>query len=76
MNKKQKTTINSVNDYDRCFQCAATVALNCEKKPPQMISKVKAFQRNITVKEYETHQEKKNNPTVALNVFYIKEINT
>ena len=38
--------------------------------------KLNLLQRNITVKEYETHQEKKNNPTVALNVFYIKEINT
>ena len=38
--------------------------------------KLNLLQRNITVKEYETHQEKKNNPTVALNVFYTKEINT
>ena len=28
--KIKKATINPVNDYNKCFQCAATVALNHE----------------------------------------------
>ena len=46
MDKKQKTTINSINKIDnKCFQYAVTVALNHEeiKKDPQRITKIKPF---------------------------------
>ena len=46
MDKKQKTTINSINKIDnKCFQYAVTVVLNHEeiKKDPQRITKIKPF---------------------------------
>ena len=46
MDKKQKTTINSINKIDnKCFQYAVTAALNHEeiKKDPQRITKIKPF---------------------------------
>ena len=43
--KNIKATINLKNQDDKCFQYAATVALNHEeiKKDPQRISKIKPF---------------------------------
>ena len=43
--KNKKATINAVNDDDKCFRYAATIALNHEKtgKNSQTISKIKPF---------------------------------
>ena len=43
--RNKKSTINSKNDDDKCFQYAITVALNHEqiKKDAQRISKIKTF---------------------------------
>ena len=50
---KNKATVNPINDDDRCFQYAATVALNHEGtgKHPQRISKIKLSLTNKTEKE-------------------------
>ena len=43
--KKKKATTNPKNEDDKCFQYAATVALNHEKikRDPQRIPKIKPF---------------------------------
>ena len=43
--KDKKSTINPINNNDKCFQCAVTLALNLDKikKDPQRISKIKPF---------------------------------
>ena len=43
--KDKKSTVNPKNNDDKCFQYAATLALNLDKikKDPQRISKIKPF---------------------------------
>ena len=43
--KDKKSTINSKNNDDKCFQYAVTLALNLDKikRDPQRISKIKPF---------------------------------
>ena len=43
--KNKKSTINPINNDDKCFQYAVTLALNLDKirKNPQRISKIKPF---------------------------------
>ena len=50
---KITTTINPKNHHDRCFQYAATVALNFDeiKKGPQRVSNIKPFINNLIEKE-------------------------
>ena len=45
---KTTTTINPKNHHDRCFQYAATVALNFDeiKKGPERVSNIKPFINN------------------------------
>ena len=44
----KKSTINPKNNDYKCFQYAATLALNCSRinKDPQRISKIKSFINN------------------------------
>ena len=46
--KDKKSTINPTNNDDKCFQHAATLALNLDKikKDPQRVSKIKPFIEN------------------------------
>ena len=80
--KKKKATINPKNTDDKCFQYAATVALNYEEiEPhPQRVSNIKPFinkynQKGINhpskIDDWKTFE--KNNPTIAPNILYIKE---
>ena len=80
--KKKKATINPKNEDNKCFQYAATAALNHEeiKIDQQRISKIKTFINkynwNRIKYQSETADSKmleKNNPTNALNILYIKE---
>ena len=58
--KKKKTTINPVNDDDKCFQCTATVALNYKDigKNIQRMSKIKPFINNYDWREQIVYQRK------------------
>ena len=38
--KDKKTTLNPLNDDDKCFQCAAAVALNHEESEKKIIKKI------------------------------------
>ena len=80
--KNKNPTTNSNNTDDKCFQYAVIVALNHEelKRDPQRISKNKPFINKykwngykISVKNDDWKTFEKNNPTIALNVLYIKE---
>lgn len=54
MDKKQKkTTINPINDDDKCFQCVAIVALNYEKigSNSQKMLKIESFISKYNCKE-------------------------
>ena len=53
MIKKKKSTINPKNADDKCFQNAATVALNYKEieSHPERASNIKPFISNITGKE-------------------------
>ena len=82
MDKKQKATINPVNDHNRCFQYAATVVLNHKKigKHPDRISKTKRFINkynwegiNYPSKKDDWKMFEKNNLTIALNVLRAKK---
>ena len=79
MDKKQKKTINTINEKDQCFQYAVTVALNYEeiKKEPQNIKKIKPFVNkynwegiNYSSEKDDWKKNEKNNVTIALNVLY------
>ena len=68
--------------YDKCFQYAVTVALNHEKIKwnPERFSKIKPFINkynwkgiNYRSKIDDWKTSEKNNPTIALNILYIKE---
>ena len=80
--KKKKATINPKNTDDKCFQYAATVAINYEeiKWNPERLSNIKPFINKYNWKginypskidEWQTFE--KNNPKIALNILYIKE---
>ena len=81
--KIKKATINSNNDDDKCFQYTATVvALNYEeiKCSLERASNIKPFlnKHNWEGINYQSKLDawkrfKKNNPTIAPNVLYIKE---
>ena len=62
--KKKTTTINPINDDNRCFQYVFNIFINNYNwkgiKYPSKIEDWKKF-------------EKKNNSTIALNILYIKE---
>ena len=77
--KNKKSTINSINNDDKCFQCAVTLALHLDKirKNPQRISKIKPYieQYNwnhidfpVTSKDWKKLES--NNET-ALNILYV-----
>ena len=53
--KDKKTTINPINNDDKCFQYAVTLALNLDeiRKNPQRISKIKPFIEQHNWKEIE-----------------------
>ena len=83
--KKKKVTINQKNTDDKCFQYAVNVALNYEeiKWNPVRVSNIKPFinkyHRKGTnypskIDNWKTFE--KNNPTIALNILYIKEKGT
>ena len=73
MDKNKKATINHVNEKDnKSFHFTVTVALNHEeiKKDPQQNSEKKHFQSE----KNNWTKIKKNNVSIALNVFYAKYI--
>ena len=78
--KNKKTTINSKNNDDKCFQYALTVALNYEqiKDHPERISKIKPFVDKYNWKEIDFPSHGKdwkklesNNKSIALNILYV-----
>ena len=80
--KKERATINPKNSDDKCFQYAATAALNYEeiKRNPERVSNIKLFtNKNIwegisypsKIDNWKTFE--KNNLTITLSVLYIKE---
>ena len=80
--KKKKTTIDPENIDDKCFQCAATVALDYEETEshPERVSNIKLFINKynwkginypIKIDDWKTFE--RNNPTVALNTLYVTE---
>ena len=80
--KKKKATINLKNTDDKCFQYAATVALNYEEieSHPERVSNIKPFINkynwkgiNYPSKIDDWKSFGKNNPAIALNILYIKE---
>ena len=80
--KKKKVTINPKNTDDKCFQYAATSALNYEeiKWNPEKISNIKPFinkynwkGKNYPSKIHDWETFEKNNPAIALNISYIRE---
>ena len=75
-------TINSKNEDDKCFQYAVTVALNYEeiKWNPKKVSNIKPFINKYNWKGINNPSKidvwktfEKNNWTIILNIFYIKE---
>ena len=77
---KKKTTINPKNAVDKCFQYAATVALNYGdiKWNPERVSNIKPFISKYNWKEinylskiddWQTFEGK--NPTITLNILHI-----
>ena len=77
--KNKKATINPKNEYDKCFQYAATVALNYEwiKYSLVRVSYIKPFINkynwegiNYLSKTDAWKKFEKNNPTIALNILY------
>ena len=78
--KNKKTTKNSKNNDDKCFQYTLTVALNYEqiKRNPQRILKIKYFIDQYNWKEINFLSHKKdcrklelNNKSIALNILYV-----
>ena len=74
--KNKNAAINPINYDDKCFQYAATVALNHEiGKNPHTKSKIKLFTNKYDLKgtNYQSVKNdlkkfENNNPTIALNV--------
>ena len=82
MDKKEKATINPKYADDKCFQYAVTAALNYEEIDlrPERVPNIKLFINkynwkgiNYPSKIDEWKKFEKNNPTIALFIFYIKE---
>ena len=78
--KDKKCCINQKNNDNKCFQYAATLALNINSidKHPQRISKIKPFIDNYNWKDINIPAAKKdwnkfeiNNKNVALNILYV-----
>ena len=75
-------TTNLKNEDDKCFQYVATVALNCDdiKCNPERVSNIKPFINKYNLEginypskidDWKTFE--KNNPTIAINILYVKE---
>ena len=85
--KNEKSTINSKNNDDKCFQYAKTLALNLDKvkKDPQRVSKIKPFIEKYNWEDIDFPSTSKDwkkfecNNEVALNILYVlynsKQIN-
>ena len=84
LDKKEKSN-NKSEKYRWCFQYAANVALNYEeiKWNPVRVSNIKPFINKYyrkgtnypsKIDNWKTFE--KNNPTIALNILYIKEKGT
>ena len=77
--KDKKATINPINNDDKCFQYAVTLALNLDKirKNPQRISKIKPFIEQHNWKEIDFPSTSKGwkkfelNNEIALNILYV-----
>ena len=78
--KDNKCTVNQKNNDNKCFQYAATLALNFNKidKNPQRISRIKLFIENYNWNDINFPGTKKewnrfevNNKNVALNILYV-----
>ena len=77
--KNKKSTINPINNDDKCFQYAVTLALNLDKirKNPQRISKIKPFIDQYNWKDIDFPATSKDwkklelNNEIALNIFYV-----
>ena len=77
--KDKKSTINPVNNDYKCFQYAATLALNFDKirKNPQKISKIKPFIDQYNWKDIDFPATSKDwkkfelNNEIALNILYV-----
>ena len=79
MLKDKKSTINPLNNDDKCFQYAVTLALNLDKirKNPQRISKIKPFIDQYNRKDIDFPSTSKDwrklelNNEIALNILYV-----
>ena len=77
--KNKKSTINPINNDDKCFQYAVTLALNLDKirKNPQRISKIKPFIDQYNWKDIDFPATSKDwkklesNNEIVLNILYI-----
>ena len=77
--KDEKSTINPINNDDKCFQYAVTLALNLDKirKNPQRISKIKPFIDQYNWKDIHFPSTSKDlkkfeqNNEIALNILYV-----
>ena len=77
--KDKKSRINPINNDDKCFQYAVTLALNLDKirKNPQIIPKIKPFIDQYNWKDIDfpaTSKDWKNfeqNNEIALNILYV-----
>ena len=77
--KNKTATINTKNNDDKCFQCAATVTLNYQniKNNPEGISKTKPFieqyDPTVGIRSHKKDWKKfeLNNKSIALNVLYV-----
>ena len=78
----KKAIINLKNEDDKCFQYAATAVLNYEeiKWNPERVSNIIPFINKFIwegindpskIDDWKTFE--KNNTTIAINIFYIKE---
>ena len=80
--KDNKSTINPINNDDKYFQYAFTLALNLDKirKNPQRISKIKPFIDQYNWKDIDFPSTSKDwrklelNKEIALNVLYVPQI--
>ena len=77
--KDKKSTINLINNDDKCFQYAVTLALNLDKirKNPQRISKIKPFIEQYNWEDIDFPATSKDwrklefNNEIALNILYV-----
>ena len=80
--KKKKAIINPKNKEDKCFQYALTVASNYQevKWNPERVLNIKPFinkykwkgiNHPLKIDDWKTFEN--NNPTIALNILYIKK---